>query len=247
MPVIRPLIGCTTYHKTAAGQTIKVYGLMPSYTEAISRAGGLPLMIPLGLSEAELNDIVDRVDGILLPGGGDIEPALYHGSDHATIYDINPDRDRVEMAIVRRALATQKPILAICRGHQIFNVALGGSLWEDVESLMPGAQKHNFLAGARTDRPHTVEIKPGSRLATCLGQSSVRVNSLHHQGVRQIASGLVATATAPDGLVEALEAPGHPFAVSVQWHPENLLDVDGSMLGLFAGLVAAAQATPVAA
>ena len=127
----KPLIGCTTYRKIS-NQTppIDILGLMPSYLEAIVAAGGVPVMIPLGLSDDDLQVAIQQMDGILLPGGGDIEPTVYQGRRHQTVSGIDEDRDRVEMTVARTAVAQQKPLLAICRGMQVLNVALGGSLWE---------------------------------------------------------------------------------------------------------------------
>lgn len=239
----RPLIGCTTYHKTVAQlPTIEVIGLMPSYINAIRAAGGVPLLIPLQAGEDELEMIFAQIDGVLLPGGGDIDPAAYCGQRHNTLRDINPDRDRVEMLTAQKAVQKEKPLLAICRGHQVLNVALGGSLWEDIAGLMPNALRHDhYFTSERTYLAHSVQITPDSQLAHCTGRTELPVNSLHHQGVRELAPDLTATAVAPDGLVEGAEVSGHPFAVGVQWHPENLIHDNPAMLGLFKGLVAAAS------
>ncbi len=238
----KPLIGCTTYRKTS-GQAppIELFGLMPAYIEAIRMAGGLPVMIPLGLTETELSAIFARVDGLLIPGGGDIEPQQYHGRHHVTMYGIDPDRDRVELYLVRQAAAWQKPMLAICRGLQITNVALGGTLWEDVKLFMPDAITHDYnQIHPRNHLAHTVNVQPDSLLSQQIGRTETWVNSLHHQGIRRLAAELRATATAPDGLIEGVELPGHPYAVGVQWHPENLVGNDPAMSGLFTGLVRAA-------
>ncbi|MCA9927526.1 MAG: gamma-glutamyl-gamma-aminobutyrate hydrolase family protein [Anaerolineales bacterium] len=239
----RPLIGCTTYHKIVAqSPPIEVYGLMPAYVAAIREAGGIPLLIPLGAGEDELQAIFESVDGVLLPGGGDIAPIAYQGQSHRSLRDINPDRDRVEMFMVRQAVRAQKPILAICRGHQMMNVALGGSLWEDIAGLMPGAIQHdNYLTSPRTFLAHSVQITPDSKISHWVKTTELPVNSLHHQGVRDLAPELTATAVAPDGLIEGVEVSGHPFAVGVQWHPENLIYDNPTMLGLFKGLVTAAN------
>ncbi|MDX1662716.1 MAG: gamma-glutamyl-gamma-aminobutyrate hydrolase family protein [Candidatus Promineifilaceae bacterium] len=238
-----PLIGCTTYHKPVA-QTppIDVYGLMPAYTEAIRAAGGLPVLIPLGLSEEELQGVINRLDGILLPGGGDIEPGCYGGnSGDPLVRDIDCERDRVEIAAVRLAVAAGKPLLAICRGLQMLNVALGGSLWEDIRHHMPNAGDHDhYRRRGRDFLAHEVTVIPNSHLNRALGQERVQVNSLHHQGIRVLAPTLRAVATAPDGLIEAVEVVEHPFAVGVQWHPENLLQNSPVMLGLFRDFVRAA-------
>jgi putative glutamine amidotransferase len=238
-----PLIGCASYRRTAVDTPpFDVYALMPNYTEAVSAAGGIPIMIPLGLSEAELSEIVRRVDGLLLPGGGDIAPALYGSEENGTMWGIDEERDRTEYFLTRAAVAAQKPLLAICRGCQMFNVALGGTLWGDIATQKEGAIRHDyFRTHPRSFLSHTVEIAPDSRLHQHLGKTSSWVNSLHHQGVRQLAPGLAATAVAPDGLIEGVELPDHPFAIGVQWHPECLVADDPDMRSLFSGLVSAAS------
>lgn len=238
----KPIIGCATYQKTV-NQTppIELYGLMPSYLEAVAAAGGIPLMIPLGLDEGDLLAVLARVDGLLLPGGGDIDPQRYHGnSAHPTLYDIDPMRDQTEIFLARQVVKTEKPLLAICRGSQVLNVALGGTLWEDVADLMPGAMRHEYYRQfPRHYLAHEVYVHEGTQLARLLGAGCVPVNSLHHQGIRDKAAELTTTATAPDGLIEATEVSGHPFAIGVQWHPENLVQDSAPMRGLFEAFVAA--------
>ena len=237
-----PIIGCTTYRKTI-GQNppMDMYGLMPAYLEAIAAAGGIPLMIPLGLSEEDLLTVLGRIDGLLLPGGGDIDPQRYGGDNSVpSLYDISPERDETEIFLTRQAVKQELPLLAICRGNQVFNVALGGTLWEDIGTLMPGAMRHDYYRQfPRNHTPHEVRVTPGTTLAQLLMVECTPVNSLHHQGIRALASGLTAAAIAPDGLVEAVELTDHPFAVGVQWHPENLVQDDAKMRRLFAGLVEA--------
>ncbi len=233
----------TTYRKMAdQSPPIEIIGLMPSYIESVVAAGGLPVLIPLGLGEVELRRILQRMDGVLLPGGGDIEPSNYRGGVHETMYGIDPDRDRVEIAVARQVVEMRKPFLAICRGHQILNVALGGTLWEDVKTFMPQAIRHDHFRGfPRNHLAHSVTAVSDSHIVRMMGKTEIQVNSLHHQGVRDLAPELRVTAVAPDGLIEGSEIPGHPFAVTVQWHPENLIHDDTSMLSLFRGLVEAAS------
>lgn len=235
----RPIIGLTTYRKTSA-QTppLPLMALMPTYIDAVTAAGGIPLLIPLGLDEDALSTVLARLDGLILTGGGDIAGELYHSQHADFIFDIDADRDRVELFLAREAVARSKPLLAICRGHQMLNVALGGTLYEDVVEWMPGAIKHDFFGVfPRNHQAHAVAIEPGSKLADTLGRRETKVNSLHHQGIRDLAHGLVATAHAPDGLIESVEAVDHPFALGVQWHPENLVHDDPVMLSLFRALV----------
>ena len=245
----RPLIGLTTYRKTSVkANPVAVYALMPSYVEAVIAAGGVPLLIPLGLDEEALGTLLARLDGLLLTGGGDIAGEHYDSAHPDFIFDVDPDRDRVELFLAREALAKDVPLLAICRGHQLMNVALGGSLYEDVLRLMPSAIKHDYWGEyPRNLLSHEVTVCADSLLARRLGRTTVRVNSLHHQGVRDVAPGLVASAHAPDGLIEGLEAPDRRYALGVQWHPENLIYDAPPMLSLFQGLVEAAadgQARP---
>lgn len=241
----RPIIGLTTYRKTAAqSNPIPVLALMPSYVDAILAAGGVPVLIPLGLDEEALQVLFDRLDGILLTGGGDIDASFYGSERPDLIRDVDLDRDRVELFLARTAYDQEKPLLAICRGHQMLNVALGGTLYEDIASLMPGATKHDYFQDhPRTYRPHSVAVEPGTLLAEALGGATeVEVNSLHHQGIRDLAPALTPIGYAPDGLVEAVEAAGQPFMLGVQWHPENLAPDDPTMRGIFKSFVAAATA-----
>jgi putative glutamine amidotransferase len=238
----RPIIGLTTYRKNSRDTNRPLFGLMRAYVEAVAAGGGIPLLIPLGLSDEDLLTIVRRVDGLVLPGGGDIDPNFYEGTKHPALRGIDHDRDRVEIFVAQQATRLEKPFLSICRGHQVLNVALGGTMWEDLASQRPDSIKHDYFhTGRRTDLPHTVELSSDSRLATIVGRETTAVNSLHHQGVRDIAPELVVSAVAPDGLVEGLEVAGHPFAVAVQWHPENLIGDDPAMLALFEALARASQ------
>ncbi len=237
-----PIIGLTTYRKNSADANRPLFGLMRSYVAAVVAGGGIPMLIPLGLSDEDLAAIVERVDGLVLPGGGDIDPTFYRGSWHDALRGVDEDRDRVEITVARQATMLRKPFLAICRGFQVLNVALGGTMWEDLASQRAGSIKHDyFQTGERSYVPHTVEVNPDSQLASIVGRETLSVNSLHHQGVRDIAPDLAVTAVAPDGLVEGLEVAGHPFAVGVQWHPENLIQNDPAMLALFESLVTASQ------
>jgi putative glutamine amidotransferase len=243
----QPIIGCTTYRKRVRQRRpIDVYGLMPSYIEAITAAGGIPLLIPLGLSDEDMQAIFDRVDGILLPGGGDVEPKIYNGHKKVVrLWGIDPTRDRTEIYMTRAAVSQSKPIFAICRGIQVMNVALGGTLWEDILSLVPDSIDHDQPDKMpRNHLSHTVTLSEDSGVARSMGKTMSWVNSIHHQAIRDVANELEVTATAPDGIVEAAEVPGHPFAIGVQWHPENLIGDDPAMLGLFKGFVKAATRQP---
>lgn len=243
-PAGNPIIGCTSYRRTISERPLRrVYGLTGTYVEAIIAAGGIPLLIPIGLSEPDMQAVFERIDGLLLPGGGDVDPSAYtDDAPHATLGGVDAGRDKLEFFMARAAITQRKPLLAICRGLQVLNVALGGTLWQDVAGQMPGAtieHKHDSRH-PRNHLPHTVAVQPGSRLADILTQPNPPVNSLHHQGIRDLAADLTVSACSPDGLIEGVEVAGHPFAISVQWHPEDLIYDDPAMLALFQGLVEAA-------
>jgi putative glutamine amidotransferase len=189
--------------------------------------------------------LVSALDGVLLTGGGDVDPVFYGQSRHDTVEDAEPGRDEFEIDLARRAVATDLPLLAICRGAQVLNVSAGGTLVQDIPSTVGGDLTH-AIRQQGNDTAHTVSVTPGSRLFEALGPavgagSTCRVNSRHHQSVARLGSGLVATAAAGDGVVEAIEAPDARFCLGVQWHPENFWRT-GEFDGLFGSFVAAARA-----
>ena len=219
-----PLIGITT------GRIYNRYGfsqiaVTEAYIQAVSNSGATPLLIPLGLPEAAYPGLLDHLDGILFTGGGDVQPERYGGQSHPLVKEVDPDRDRVEISLLQDSLESSKPFLGICRGLQLINVAMGGSLYEDLQAQRPRTQRHQFFPEKPRSFPaHRVQIESESRLAGVLGTSQAEVNSLHHQGIRQLAAGLSASAYAPDGLIEAFELPDYPFGLAVQWHPEWMQD-----------------------
>jgi putative glutamine amidotransferase len=213
------------------------------YSRVVASAGGLPVMIPLLDDEATLRALYDRLDGLLLPGGLDLDPATYGEPRRPDCGRVDPDRDRVELQFARWAIAEGKPVFGLCRGLQIVNVALGGTLYQDIAAQFSGAIKHDCFptAGyARDHLAHEVTVSAGSRLGTLIGAASLRVNSMHHQAVKELAPGLLPSAVAPDGVVEAVESPDQPFLLGVQWHPESLVERDLRMRRLMAGFVEAA-------
>ena len=236
----KPVIGITTSHDIRSNVPVAQIAAPESYILAVQNAGGLPLLIPLCLPDVDLDELLSRLDGVLFPGGPDVDPALFHAPPHAEVYGIDADRDRVELGLVRRAVELDKPFFGICRGIQVINVALGGSLYTHIADQLPGAQRHNWYPGfPREHLAHPVRVQSGSRLSDILAHSSVQTNSLHHQGIDQPAPGINPVAWAPDGLIEAVELPGHRFALGVQWHPENL-QAYPEMRALFQAFVEAA-------
>jgi putative glutamine amidotransferase len=232
-------IGITT-HRSQNQAGYPIQALAEHYIQAISNAGGIPLMIPLGLPKSQLTLLATQLDGILFSGGGDINPAYFGMETSEKVKHIDSDRDEVEIALVQFAAANHLPFLGICRGLQVINVALGGTLYTHIADQHPLAIKHDYYPDwARDHLPHDVRLEPGCRLAIILNTTSPDVNSLHHQGIRDLAPNLLPTGWAPDELVESIELPDHPFGLAVQWHPEWLTS-QGSMRALFRSFVQAA-------
>jgi putative glutamine amidotransferase len=235
-----PLIGVTTWRIQSKSGYPQV-SVSQAYVRAMAEAGAFPVLLPSGLSGEVLQAILPRLDGLLYTGGGDIAPSLYGSPDHPKVVGVDLDRDRLELYLLERACGEGLPYFGICRGLQLINVGLGGTLYADILEQRPGALEHDWDEGyPREHLAHPVKVEPGSRLAGILGLTSIQVNSLHHQGIDRLAPGLRAAACAPDGLIEAVEQPGHPFGLAVQWHPENLT-VYEEMRALFEAFVEAAS------
>lgn len=233
----QPLIGITT-HAGDAEHRAELDRLLAQIVAGVEHAGGLPLLIPPGLAQTTLRGIFARIDGLLLSGGGDIDPACYGAQTTSVVGGVDPARDAAELALAQWALDRQKPVFGICRGLQIMNVAQGGTLYRDI-SEHPAAQRHTFYPDYPFDLlSQEIQIVSTSRLARIVGATSLDINSLHHQACRELGAGLHAVACAPDGLVEAIEALDHPFALAVQWHPEALPAI-AEMRALFGALVQA--------
>lgn len=214
-----------------------------TYTRAIHRVGGTPVIIPPLTREVDWTPLLTRLDGLLLSGGEDIAPEYYGQDLEPWTGQVDKERDQSELGLVQQWVARGKPLLAICRGHQVLNVALGGELWQDVMTQLPDAMDHAYVPGRPMELTvHTVTLTPESRLARILGGVYFEVNSAHHQAVARPGAGLEIVAYAPDQVTEATELPDHPFCLSVQWHPEAMLKVSESMLPLFSAFVSATTA-----
>ena len=218
-----------------------MHALGETYALAIHRAGGTPVILPPIITTEDLPPLLNRLDGLILSGGEDLAPARYGQSPSLHLGRVDEVRDAGGLALVRAWLPQAKPLLAICRGHQVLNVALGGTLYQDITESLPNALEHAFVPARPMERPvHTVVLQPSSRLADLLGQTTLEVNSAHHQAVADLGHDLVVVAHAPDGVVEAIEYPDHRFCVGVQWHPEAMVKLSDSMWPLFGGFVRAA-------
>jgi putative glutamine amidotransferase len=229
----RPVIGITTYWITARWSWWEAEAaLIPStYVNAVERAGGRALLVPP--VEEAIDDTLDILDGLILSGGSDLDPALYGAEPHPETSGVIPERDRAELALLQTALSRDMPVLAICRGSQVLNVAMGGNIVQHLPDVV-GDEKHKRYTGVFSD--HDVEVLSGTRLAAIVGDRAP-VKSHHHQGFGRLGEGLREAARAEDGVVEALEDPERRFAVGVLWHPE-----EGEDAALFDALVDEARA-----
>lgn len=246
----RPLIGiiCGPYRNYYHNNEL-LFGSLPAYTASVAQAGGLPVLITPNVGEETLRATYERLDGILLSGGGDLDPATYGQTVDETVYGIHNDRDTFDIEVARWAFHENKPLFGICRGCQVMNVALGGTLYRDIPREYPGYTGIiHSLWGATVPRDtiaHRVTVNPGSRLAQAMGTNAgldhVQVNSLHHQALNQVAEPLVITARAEDGIIEGVEVPDARFFVGVQWHPEELTPTSDTMRHLFRAFIKSAH------
>lgn len=234
----RPLIGITATLDAAGGRPrVRLYH---TYTRAIEQAGGVPVVLPPLTDASSAPAVAGALSGIVLSGGGDVDPALYGAVTHPATGAPSSERDQTEIALVHAARERCVPLLAICRGVQVLAVAMGGTLVQDIPSECPGALAHD--ASEPGTRVHDVSVAPTSRLASALRATSLAVNSRHHQAVATAGAGLAVVATAPDGIVEGVEWTEEDWwALGVQWHPEELTqDADGWDRALLAAFVARA-------
>jgi putative glutamine amidotransferase len=245
----RPVIGILT-------QSLQTLGGIPAdfppswvmsqrYILTLTAVGAIPWMIPLVDNDEEtLRGLYDQLDGVFLPGGADIDPDSYGANRHPLCDRTDPPRDVVELMLARWAMEDRKPVLGVCRGVQLLNLAAGGTLYQDLNEQFAGSIKHDYFPFggqfARDYLSHDVRIEERSRLGEILGVRALKVNSMHHQGIKELGAGLVASAFAPDGLIEAAETAGDSFLIGVQWHPEALTEKDERMRRLFTAFIEAA-------
>lgn len=231
----KPIIGIGSDLQSDPGKRERAFAYV-TYVEALRRAGAVPVLIPPQPENAA--DLIEGLDGILLAGGYDCDPGVYGAEPHPSIEPMDPRRQSNDLALAKIARQTSIPTLGICLGLQVMNVAAGGTLVQDIDSELDTEIRH---ASEPEDRArHDVLLEEGTRLAGIVRQRELDVNSSHHQAIKDVGAGLRVTAHAPDGVVEGLEDPRHPFYVGVQWHPEDM-NGDGSAAALFGAFVEAAR------
>jgi len=230
-----PVIGVPGYwHESEEIPGHQATAVPDSYIRALLKIDAIPLIIPVISSPKILEQLFQMIDGLLLIGGPDLDPIHYHQASHAGLRKVTPARDKMEMQVSLWALEADLPIMAICRGIQVLNVAAGGTLWQDIASQLPNAAKHDYYPDYPKDfLAHTVKPLTGSRLAGIIGDDEASVNSLHHQAIDKLGQALRPVAYAPDGIVEAVEGIDANWIIGVQWHPEWLIESDQRMLNLF--------------
>jgi putative glutamine amidotransferase len=242
----RPIVGIAAQTLEAIpGRLPPCWVMGQAYVRVLVAAGAVPWLLPLlAGDETTLRLMYEQLDAVFLTGGVDVDPSAYGEDRHELCDRSDPPRDWTEIRLVRWALADGKPVLGVCRGIQLINVACGGSLYQHLPDQWPDAVKHDCFPAAtqftRDYLAHSVRVDPSSRLARVLGTEDVQVNSMHHQGIKKLADGLRPSAHAPDGLIEGVEGCNGQYLLAVQWHPEELAEAHPPMRRLFSDFVAAA-------
>ncbi len=243
---MRPVIGIPCQADFRAGSKRPIYGNNRTYVHAVENAGGLPILIPMLKDLHHLEDLLPRLDGILFSGGIDLQPALYGESKHPKADEGDPELDEFEIVVANWALQEDIPILGVCRGMQLLNVVLGGSLYQDIPSQRADALEHCRRDLPRTALTHAVAVEEGSAMEQILGGREVWINSLHHQAVKEPGKGVYISGCAEDGLAELLEVPERRFLLGVQGHPEEIYGQVDAFSRLFEAFVQACANIPVA-
>jgi len=233
---VKPLIGITCSWDEEKGR----YFLPEAYAGAVTAGGGIPLLLAYNWDHSALKGITGTISGLILSGGVDVDPFHFGEDPISAGGEVTPLRDEFELMLAREALSSNMPVLGICRGMQVLNIAAGGDLYQDLSQLNTGAIKHVQQA-PRWHPTHEIEVRAGTMLASITGVSRVRVNSFHHQALRKLAPGFTVAACSVDGIIEAVEAQNYLFAMGLQCHPECLWKSNRLFLSLFEKMVEAAR------
>jgi putative glutamine amidotransferase len=236
---MRPLIGIPCHADYADGTRRPIYSNNRAYVHAIEHAGGVPILIPFLNDFTMLDTLLPRLDGLLLSGGVDIDPAVYGETPHPLCDRPDKELDEIELKLANWALQEDIPTLGVCRGMQVLNVALGGTLYQDIDDLRPDSLHHSNRQQPRDYLAHRVNVLPGSRVEQLLGPGSFMANSLHHQAVHEPGRDVIISGTANDGIAEMLEVHGRRFIIAAQFHPEEIYLKESASARLFAAFVQA--------
>ncbi|MDN7244953.1 gamma-glutamyl-gamma-aminobutyrate hydrolase family protein [Planococcus shenhongbingii] len=233
---MRPIIGVTSSKELGKEK----YQIQLADTEAILHAGGLPIMLPHLTEEADIDQIAEHIDGLFAAGGYDVDPTLFGEEPHPNLGTIIPSRDAFELALIQKVLELGKPILGVCRGAQILNVAVGGDMYQDIPAQKEGDVLQHQQKAPVEHGSHFVHVEEGSLLHRLTGTEKLRVNSRHHQANRHVPDSFLISGTASDGVIEAIESKAHHFVLGLQWHPENMaIASDEPSQKIFKGFVEA--------
>lgn len=235
---MKPLIGITASMEVGK----KGHQISHANVDAITRAGGIPVILPNILEEDNIEELAQRIDGLYATGGADIDPTLFGEEPHKDLGGVTPTRDFFEITITKKILELGKPFLGVCRGSQVLNVAAGGTLYQDIYAQSDRELLQHNQKAFRYHGSHFVYVEKDSLLYRLTGQEKFKINSYHHQAVKDIAAGFQSSGRASDGIIEAIEKPDHPFVLGVQWHPELMLVNDDELsLKIFKGFIEACQ------
>ncbi|WP_339253037.1 gamma-glutamyl-gamma-aminobutyrate hydrolase family protein [Sporosarcina sp. FSL W8-0480] len=237
---MKPTIGITSNIDSTA------HMLQNTYIQAVIASGGIPFVIPTGV-ESDVEQITTLLDGLIISGGGDVNPLLFNEEPLPQLGNVTPERDSIELELLRHMLKLDKPILGICRGHQLLNVALGGTLYQDIISQNTNPILQHNQNAKREHQSHAVHIEKGTILESIAATDKILVNSFHHQALKDVPSPLIVSGKASDGIVEAIESTNHHFVVGVQWHPEALMqNADQFSMRLFGAYMKACTESMIA-
>lgn len=232
---MKPIIGLALSNRI---KPKKIYSAINNdYIKAVQKAGGIPVLIPFSDNLENIQTYADRIQGIIFTGGEDVSPLLYNEDPIKEVQRIIEKRDRFELELFKEVYKKNIPILAICRGLQLINVALGGNLYQDINVQIPNSNGHLPMYALRSNLYHSVKIEKDSKLFDIFKTEDLKVNSFHHQSVKKLGEDLRITAHSSDGVVEGIESLSRKFLVAVQWHPENLVERHSEFLKLFEALI----------
>lgn len=235
---MKPLIGITASMEVGK----KGHNISHANVDAITRAGGIPVVLPNILEEDNIEELANKIDGLYVTGGADIDPTLFGEEPHKDLGGVTPTRDYFELTMTKKILDKGKPFMGVCRGSQILNVAAGGTLYQDIHAQTDKALLQHAQKAPRSHGSHFVEIEEGSLLHRLTGVEKHKINSYHHQAAKDVADGFQVSGRASDGIVEAIEKKDHPFVLGVQWHPELMLvEDDEASMKIFKGFIEACK------